>query len=92
MESQPDPGAEWIVKHDDDTCLEPRYLRTLLSRLHAKRMALSAAGWREFYAGSYKFRGDEYESMKGPNGTVAPSPVHGGAHLYPLGRPRAHHR
>ena len=65
-------GATWIIKHDDDTCIRPRYLLSLLYRLHAERTALSAAGWREYYVGWAQFRGTEYKEMEGPDGTVAP--------------------
>lgn len=59
-------GAEYIVKPDDDKCINVARFHAMV-RQHEKKNE-----GKELYGGIYGFKGDEYESMKGPHGEIAP--------------------
>ena len=57
-------GAEYLVVHDDDYCLDGKAL--------ARALAKHRCCARHFYAGTHMWRGTEYASMRGPANMVAP--------------------
>lgn len=56
-------GGDYIAKVDDDECLNIEEVHELI--------ASRANNPNELYAGIYEFNGNEYDSMKGPNGEVS---------------------
>lgn len=62
--------AQYIGTHDDEYCLDPEVLMKALE--DHERANAGRTERHELYAGDYFWKGDEYGSMKGPTGIVAP--------------------
>lgn len=58
--------AEYIAEHDDEYCLN---VKTALGIIRQHELYDNS---KELYAGTNLFRGDEYLSMQGTNGLIAP--------------------
>jgi hypothetical protein len=56
-------GAQYLVIHDDDYCMDPRAILSVIEE---------HVGPRELYAGTHKWNGTEYASMPGPARFIAP--------------------
>jgi hypothetical protein len=57
-------GADYILKTDDEYCINITEVKRLVEERKKNN--------NELYMGIYQFAGDEYESMKGADGTIAP--------------------
>ena len=60
-------GADYIVKPDDDRCVNTFALKRMTDK-HEKTHPFAT----EMYGGYNLFKGDEYNIMKGPHGEMAP--------------------
>jgi len=58
-------GADYIFKSDDEYCLNVTVAQELI-----KKHETESPG-SELFVGGYHWQGDEYESMKGPNGEIS---------------------
>ena len=60
-------SADFVVKVDDDRCVAPKPLHDALAEFSRSR-----APGEELYLGTYLFKGTEYTSMEGYDGTTSP--------------------
>lgn len=60
-----DQGFDFILKTDDEYCVDIGVVKELIRERRGN-------GQDDIYMGIYRFNGDEYESMKGSDGTIAP--------------------
>lgn len=59
-------NAQYVMEMDDDKCLVPSVLRTIIQNHHESNET------GELWAGAYLFSGTEYAQMEGPTGIIAP--------------------
>jgi hypothetical protein len=60
-----DQGFDFILKTDDEYCVDIDVVKELIKEKQG-------GSQDDIYMGIYRFNGDEYDSMKGSDGTIAP--------------------